>query len=138
MRDILPLRRRKSGTAIFRDAPGNAVTFIGLRIRQYEERRFQCRQQIADFANVLDRNSRRRRVTENHRYKRPEQLELSLVESRFEYGRIGGKKSVWPQFGTAVSRPHHFVQHLLVRLVPRWPGIIEHAPAIGRAGKMKA
>ena len=59
VRDILPLRRREARTAIFGDASGNAVAFIGLRIRQHQEWRLQSRQQIADLANVLDRDSSR-------------------------------------------------------------------------------
>src|SRR5437868_401623 len=135
--NILPLLSIERFAAIGWHATGDAITFRGLRVRQHQERRVQSREKIAHLPNLFYRNSRRVGITEHDRNKRPQELKFSLLQLWPKHGRFSGKKSIGSKFGTGVTRFHHLVEHLFVRLVPGGPGIIQYAPTVGSGCKKK-
>src|SRR4029077_19722545 len=94
---VLPLRIIKSRTAIGWHTPGDSVAFWRLRIRQHQKRRLQSRQQIANPLDLVDRDLRRRWITQHHRHERSKKLQLSFLELWLEHCRIRRKKSVGPE-----------------------------------------
>ena len=60
-------------------APGKGVTLSRLIVRHHEERRLQCRQQLAHLADTLDHFGTGGRVAHLHGNKGTQQFQLPLL-----------------------------------------------------------